>query len=41
MTRRANEGRDPGTDERNDAEIAEAAQREENRRVREDVWMRA
>lgn len=40
MERRAQEGRDPGTDEKADAEISEAAQREENRRVRQDVWMR-
>jgi hypothetical protein len=46
MTTRAAEGRDAATDERDDAEIADAAERETQRRMDRlqsggDIWMPA
>lgn len=43
MSQRAFEGRDPAADEKLDNAAAELAakRREENRRVRADVWERA
>jgi hypothetical protein len=44
MSTRASQGRDASTDEKNDAEIAEAAELERHRRMNRmggDIWMAA